>query len=47
MKLEKILDGVLYEVVQGDVNKEIKLLCYDSRKVDKDTLFVCLTGFLL
>lgn len=45
MKLEKILDGVLYEVVQGDVNKEIKLLCYDSRKVDKDTLFVCLTGF--
>ena len=45
MKLEKVIDGILYEVVQGDINKDIKSLCYDSRKVAKDTLFVCLTGF--
>lgn len=45
MKLDKLLDGVLYEVLNGSLDKDIKLLCYDSRKVAADTLFVCLTGF--
>ena len=45
MKLEKILDGVYYEVVSGNTGIEIKNLCYDSRKVEKGSCFVCLTGF--
>lgn len=45
MKLEKLLEGVLYEVVSGSTDKDIKSLCYDSRKVSKGSMFVCLTGF--
>lgn len=45
MKLEKLMEGVLYEVVSGSMDKDIKTLCYDSRKVGKGSMFVCLTGF--
>jgi len=45
MKLEKMLDGILYENLFGDINKEIVSICYDSRKVEKDSCFVCLCGF--
>lgn len=45
MKLENLMEGVLYEVVSGSMDKDIKTLCYDSRKVGKGSMFVCLTGF--
>ena len=45
MKLENLMDGVLYEVVSGDKEVDVKSLAYDSRKVEKGSMFVCLTGF--
>lgn len=45
MKLENLMDGVLYEVVSGEKEVDVKSLAYDSRKVEKGSMFVCLTGF--
>ncbi|MBO4347773.1 MAG: UDP-N-acetylmuramoyl-L-alanyl-D-glutamate--2,6-diaminopimelate ligase, partial [Lachnospiraceae bacterium] len=45
MKLEKLLEGILYELKAGSIDKDVKSLCYDSRKVEKGSCFVCLTGF--
>ena len=45
MKLRDLLKDVKYEFKKGDLDIEIKDICYDSRKANKDTLFVCLTGF--
>ena len=45
MKTDKLMEGVLYEVLSGTADKEIKSVVYDSRKVEKDSAFVCLTGF--
>lgn len=45
MKLDKLLDGILFEIVKGNLDVEIKSLCYDSRKVEEGSCFVCLTGF--
>lgn len=44
MKLIDLLKKLDYEVVQGDVNTEISTLVYDSRKVEKDSVFVCISG---
>ena len=45
MKIDKLMDGILFEVLSGSIDKEIKSVVYDSRKVEKDSVFVCLTGF--
>lgn len=45
MKLENLMDGVLYEIVSGNKDIDIKSICYDSRKVKEGSMFVCLTGF--
>ena len=45
LKLEKSLDGILIEVLSGTINTDIKSICYDSRKVEKDSCFIALTGF--
>ena len=45
MKLLQLLDGVNYKVVKGNLDKEIVNIQYDSRKVSKDDIFVCLSGF--
>lgn len=45
MKTDKLMEGVLYEVLSGTTDKDIKSVVYDSRKVEKDSAFVCLTGF--
>lgn len=45
MKLEQILDGVEYEIIQGNVNAEISSITTDSRKVLRGSLFVCIYGF--
>ena len=45
MKLEALLEQLDYEVLGGSLDREIASLEYDSRKVGKDSLFVCLTGF--
>lgn len=43
--LQNILKGVQYNVLQGNVNISINNLQYDSRKVNKDDLFICIKGF--
>ncbi|MGN5650769.1 UDP-N-acetylmuramoyl-L-alanyl-D-glutamate--2,6-diaminopimelate ligase [Bacillus sp. Brlt_9] len=44
MKLRDLLSDCKYTVVQGDVNVDIESLAYDSRKVDKASMFICITG---
>ena len=44
MKLRKLLEKLEYTVLAGDLEKEISALVYDSRKVEKDSVFVCISG---
>lgn len=44
MKLYKLLRDSEYTLINGDLNVEITSICYDSRKVDKNSLFVCIKG---
>lgn len=45
MKLAKILDEMDYEVLQGNLEININKVAYDSRKIDKGDLFICIEGF--
>ena len=45
MKLLELLTGREYSVVQGRMDTKIQKPVYDSRKVEKGDLFVCITGF--
>ena len=45
MKLKELLRDVDYELVQGNLEIELKDIAYDSRKVNKDTAFVAMKGF--
>lgn len=44
MKLERLLEKVEYTLVKGDCNQEVSGVVYDSRKVIKDSLFLCICG---
>ena len=44
MLLKELLSNLSYSVVQGDVNIEVKDVSYDSRKIPKNSAFVCLNG---
>ncbi len=44
MRLTDLLSGINYECVQGTEEREITQVVYDSRKVCKDCLFVCIEG---
>ena len=44
MRLNDILSGIEYEVINGSIDLDISDICYDSRKVSEDALFVCLVG---
>lgn len=44
MKLTNLLEEISYQVLQGEADKEITTLVYDSRKVIKDSVFVCISG---
>ncbi|NOX97798.1 MAG: UDP-N-acetylmuramoyl-L-alanyl-D-glutamate--2,6-diaminopimelate ligase [Nitrospirae bacterium] len=44
MKLKKLLKGLEIKSIRGESNREVLGLAYDSRKVEKDFLFVCLRG---
>ncbi len=45
MKIETLLKKLDYTLDAGALNTEVTSLEYDSRKVGKGSLFVCLTGF--
>lgn len=44
MKLQDLIKRIEYTVVQGDINIEISNVAYDSRKVTKGSLFICIKG---
>lgn len=44
MKLQDLLGEVEYTCLQGNVEKEISTLAYDSRKVASGSVFVCISG---
>ena len=45
MELKKLLSQIEYEVLSGELDKEIVDVIYDSRKVTPGCAFVCLKGF--
>lgn len=44
VKLAELLQGLEYERIQGETDREISKVAYDSRKADKDCLFICIQG---
>ena len=44
MRLDKLLERLEYEVVQGSDGIEITTLINDSRKVEEGSVFVCISG---
>ncbi len=45
MKLIGLIKNIPYTLIQGNVEVNIKNITNDSRKVEKDSLFVCIDGF--
>ena len=44
MILKEWLSELQYELIQGDILKEVNEVIYDSRKAGKGTVFVCMKG---
>ena len=44
MRLDKLLERLEYEVVQGSDQIEVTTLVNDSRKVETGSVFVCISG---
>lgn len=44
MKLKDWLKELKYELLQGDLEKEVTEVVYDSRKAGPETVFVCMRG---
>lgn len=44
MRLEKLLEHVSYRCLQGTMDKEVKNVVNDSRKVEEGSLFFCIRG---
>lgn len=44
MKLNHILDGISYELIQGSDSIDIIQIAWDSRNVKPDSLFICVKG---
>lgn len=44
MKLEKLLEHVSYELLQGSTDVEVKNVINDSRKAEEGSLFFCIKG---
>ena len=44
MKLEKLLEHVSYELLQGSIDVEVKNVINDSRKAEEGSLFFCIKG---
>ena len=43
-ELQQLLERIEYEHIQGDLDQTITDIIYDSRKVQKDCVFVCIKG---
>lgn len=44
MDLRYLLEKIEYECVQGSIEKQVTEVVYDSRKLTKDCLFICIEG---
>ena len=44
-KCEDLLRGLSYECVRGSMDKRIEEVVYDSRKITRDCLFICICGY--
>ena len=44
MKLKELTKGIEFNLISGDMDVEITGIAYDSRKVEKGFLFVCIDG---
>lgn len=44
MKLIKLLENLEYDLINGNIEAEVGNLTSDSRKAEKNTAFVCITG---
>ncbi len=45
MKLLELMQDTKFNLLQSDLEKDIKQITIDSRKVQKDSLFICIKGF--
>lgn len=45
MKCEELLKGLSYECIRGNIDREIKEVVYDSRKISEGCLFICICGY--
>lgn len=45
MKCEDLLRGLSYECIRGNIDREIKEVVYDSRKLSRGCLFICICGY--
>ncbi len=46
MKLSELIKNLKIKEVAGTLNIDIKGVYHDSRKIEKDFLFVCIKGFI-
>lgn len=44
MKISEIIKGLNIEIIQGNGNTEVEALAIDSRKVKKNSMFICIDG---
>ena len=44
MRLTELLQNLEYICVQGSLDTEVRSVVFDSRKADKDSLFICIRG---
>ena len=44
MRLTELLQNLEYICVQGSLDTEVRSVVFDSRKADKDSLFICIKG---
>lgn len=44
MKIKQLTEGMDYQVLRGSIDTEVTTLVYDSRKVEKGSIFVCISG---
>lgn len=43
-QLRYLLENITYTCTHGSLEKDVQNVCYDSRKVTEDCLFICITG---
>lgn len=44
---KELLHGLTYECVKGSTDREVTEVVYDSRKITKDCLFICICGYVV